>query len=113
MGRQARSRARSPESFPSMPSSSRIEALVLDRRWNDAALRRLGARKGAIEVRLVDVLPRYRARGASAASESLAEASSRRPRVGGLESEAQTRGGRGPLPRSGREAPGTPRAPSL
>lgn len=37
---------------------------------NDAALRRLGARKGAIEIRLVEV-PRHRAADVQAASESL------------------------------------------
>lgn len=42
---------------------------------NDAALQRLGARKRAIEVRLVEV-PRYRARDVQAVSKSRAEAPS-------------------------------------
>ncbi len=45
---------------------------------NDAALRRLGARKGAIEIRLIDV-PRYRAQDVQAASEPRAEAPSQLP----------------------------------
>lgn len=42
---------------------------------NDAALRRLGARKGAVEVRLVDV-PRYRSRDVRARSDAESGASS-------------------------------------
>lgn len=46
---------------------------------NDAALRRLGARKGAVEVRLIEV-PRHRPRGNLAASDALPPASSQQPR---------------------------------
>jgi hypothetical protein len=46
---------------------------------NDAALRRLGARKGAVEVRLIEV-PRHRPRGKLAASGALTPASGQQPR---------------------------------
>lgn len=45
---------------------------------NDAALRRLGARKGAVEVRFIDV-PRYRAHDMQAASEPRSDAPSQLP----------------------------------
>lgn len=51
---------------------------------NDAALRRLGARKGAVEVRLVEV-PRYRARDVQAGSESRVEAPNQSPPSAGGE----------------------------